>query len=33
MKPFMEEIAHEFLDQRIGDGQMDLVLDYASRRR
>ena len=30
MKPFMEEQAHEFLDQKIGDGQMDLVLDYAS---
>ena len=30
MKPFMEEKAHEFLDQKIGDGQMDLVLDYAS---
>ena len=30
MKPFMQELAHQFLDQRIGDGQMDLVLDYAS---
>ena len=30
MKPFMEEKAHEFLDQKITDGQMDLVLDYAS---
>ena len=30
MKPFMEEQAHEFLDQKITDGQMDLVLDYAS---
>ena len=30
LKPFMEEKAHEFLDQKIGDGQMDLVLDYAS---
>jgi cytochrome P450 len=30
MKPFMEQKAHEFLDQRIEDGQMDLVLDYAS---
>ena len=30
MKPFMEEQAHGFLDQKIGDGQMDLVLDYAS---
>ncbi len=30
LKPFMEHKAHEFLDHRIGDGQMDLVLDYAS---
>jgi cytochrome P450 len=30
MQPFMEQQAHWFLDQRIGDGQMDLVLDYAS---
>jgi cytochrome P450 len=30
MRPFMERSAHWFLDQRIGDGQMDLVLDYAS---
>ena len=30
MKPFMEQQAHHFLDQRINDGQMDLVLDYAS---
>jgi cytochrome P450 len=30
MKPFMEEQAHWFLDQRIGAGAMDLVLDYAS---
>jgi cytochrome P450 len=30
MRPFMEQLAHWFLDQRIGDGQMDLVLDYAS---
>jgi len=30
MRPFMEQKAHEFLDQRIGDGRMDLVLDYAS---
>src|SRR5215472_16980461 len=30
MQPFMEEQAHWFLDQRIADGQMDLVLDYAS---
>jgi cytochrome P450 len=30
LKPFMEQSAHWFLDQKIGDGQMDLVLDYAS---
>jgi cytochrome P450 len=30
MRPFMEQQSHEFLDQRIGDGRMDLVLDYAS---
>jgi cytochrome P450 len=30
MRPFMEQSVHRFLDQRIGDGQMDLVLDYAS---
>jgi cytochrome P450 len=30
LKPFMEDQAHHFLDQRITDGQMDLVLDYAS---
>jgi len=30
MKPFMEQKAHEFLDQHIGDGRMDLVRDYAS---
>ncbi|OBG42666.1 cytochrome [Mycobacterium alsense] len=30
LKPFMEEKAHEFLDAKIHDGQMDLVLDYAS---
>jgi cytochrome P450 len=30
MRPFMEQSAHGFLDKRIGDGQMDLVLDYAS---
>jgi cytochrome P450 len=30
MRPFMEQQAHWLLDQRIGDGQMDLVLDYAS---
>src|ERR1700745_2547830 len=30
MQPFMEQSAHWFLDQRIGDGQMDLVLHYAS---
>ena len=30
MRPFMEQSAHWFLDQRIGNGQMDLVLNYAS---
>jgi cytochrome P450 len=30
LKPFMEQSAYWFLDQKIGDGQMDLVLDYAS---
>ena len=30
MRLFMEQSAHWFLDQRIVDGQMDLVLDYAS---
>jgi cytochrome P450 len=30
MRPFMEQQSHWFLDQRIGEGQMDLVLDYAS---
>ena len=30
MQPFMEEQAHQFLDQKIETGQMDLVLDYAS---
>ena len=30
MRPFMEQSAHWFLDQRITDGQIDLVLDYAS---
>jgi cytochrome P450 len=30
LKPFMEDQAHRFLDQRIANGQMDLVLDYAS---
>ena len=30
MMPFMQEQAHQFLDQKITDGQMDLVLDYAS---
>jgi len=30
LKPFMEDQAHRFLDRRITDGQMDLVLDYAS---
>ena len=30
MRPFMEQQSHWFLDQRIKDGEMDLVLDYAS---
>src|ERR1700739_246289 len=30
MRLFMEEQAHDFLDQKIADGRMDLVLDYAS---
>ncbi|MEE6138885.1 cytochrome P450 [Mycobacterium sp. 050128] len=30
MKPFMEEKAHQFLDKHIENGEMDLVLDYAS---
>jgi cytochrome P450 len=30
MRPFMEQKAHEFLDQKITQGHMDLVLDYAS---
>ncbi len=30
LRPFMEDRAHHFLDRRIEDGQMDLVLDYAS---
>jgi cytochrome P450 len=30
LKPFMEEQAHRFLDQKITRGRMDLVLDYAS---
>jgi cytochrome P450 len=30
LKPFMEDQAHRFLDQRIETGEMDLVLDYAS---
>ncbi|MBW0016649.1 MAG: cytochrome P450 [Mycobacterium sp.] len=30
MRPFMEQSAHWFLDRRITDGRMDLVLDYAS---
>src|SRR6201987_5417311 len=30
MRPFMAQSVHWFLDERIGDGQMDLVLDYAS---
>jgi cytochrome P450 len=29
-RPFMEQSVHWFLDQRIADGRMDLVLDYAS---
>lgn len=29
LKPFMEQQAHHFLDQKIADGRMDLVLDYA----
>lgn len=33
LRPFMEEQAHHFLDQKITTGQMDLVLDYASRSR
>ena len=30
LRPFMEQSVHWFLDQRIADGRMDLVLDYAS---
>ena len=30
MRPFMEQSAHWFIDQHIADGQMDLVLDFAS---
>jgi cytochrome P450 len=30
LKPFMEDQAHRFLDQRIETGEIDLVLDYAS---
>ena len=30
LRPFMEDLAHRFLDEKIEDGQMDLVLDYAS---
>jgi cytochrome P450 len=30
MRPFTEQAVHWFLDQRIGDGRMDLVVDYAS---
>jgi cytochrome P450 len=30
LKPFMEQKAREFLDQKITAGRMDLVLDYAS---
>jgi cytochrome P450 len=30
MKPFMEQSAHWFLDQKATKGHMDLVLDYAS---
>jgi cytochrome P450 len=30
MRPFMEQSVHWFLDQRIEDGRMDLVVDYAS---
>ena len=30
MRPFMEQSVQWFLDQRIADGRMDLVLDYAS---
>jgi cytochrome P450 len=30
MRPFMEQSVHWFLDRRIADGRMDLVVDYAS---
>ena len=30
MRPFMEQSVNWFLDQKIADGAMDLVLDYAS---
>jgi len=30
LKPLMEGKAHEFLDQHIAQGRIDLVLDYAS---
>jgi cytochrome P450 len=30
MRPFMEQSVQWFLDRRIADGQMDLVLDYTS---
>jgi len=30
MRPFMEQSVHWFLDQKIAEGRMDLVLDYAS---
>ena len=30
MRPFMEQSVHWFLDQKIADGRMDLVGDYAS---
>ena len=30
MRPFMEQSVHWFIDQRIADGRMDLVLDYAN---
>src|SRR3954464_5189293 len=30
LKPFMEQLAHDFLDQQAEKGHMDLVLDYAS---
>jgi cytochrome P450 len=30
LRPFMKQSVHRFLDQKIADGRMDLVLDYAS---